>query len=38
MLKMRAAHLSSDFDAYWEWHIQQDQQRLYRRPWEVARK
>ena len=29
LLRLRALHLSNDFDAYWEFHIQQDQQRLY---------
>ncbi len=29
MLRLRAVYLSGDYDAYWEWHIQQDQQRLY---------
>ncbi|MGH3447426.1 MAG: ISKra4 family transposase, partial [Nocardioidaceae bacterium] len=29
MLKMRAVHLSGDLDAYWQWHIHQDQQRLH---------
>jgi hypothetical protein len=39
MLKLRAVYLSDDSDAYWEWHIQQDQQRLYdQRSWQVVRK
>jgi hypothetical protein len=29
MLRLRATHLSGDFDAYWDFHVQQDQQRLY---------
>lgn len=29
MLKLRAVHLSDDWDDYWEWHVQQDQQQLY---------
>jgi hypothetical protein len=29
LLKLRAAHLSSDLHDYWEHHIQADQQRLY---------
>jgi len=37
MLKMRAAYLSDDLDEYWEFHIQQDQQRLYP-PWTVVAK
>jgi len=35
VLKMRALKLSGDFDTYWQFHIQQDQQRLYgNRTWE----
>jgi hypothetical protein len=30
-------HLSSDFDAYWEFHIERDQQRLYPQ-WQVVLK
>jgi len=37
LLKLRALHLSSDFDAYWEFHIERDQQRLYP-PWQVVLK
>lgn len=29
LLRLRAFHLSGDLDDYWEFHIQQDQQRLY---------
>lgn len=29
MLRLRAIHLSGDFDNYWRFHIQQDQQRLH---------
>jgi hypothetical protein len=29
MLKLRAIYLSGDFDNYWEFHVQQEQQRLY---------
>lgn len=29
MLKMRALYLSGDYDTYWNWHIEQDQKRLY---------
>ena len=29
VLKLRAIKLSGDFDAYWRFHIQQDQERLY---------
>lgn len=28
MLKLRAVYLSNDFDAYWEFHVQHEQQRL----------
>ena len=37
LLKLRALHLSSDFDAYWEFHIERDQQRLYPQ-WQVVLK
>lgn len=29
MLKLRAVHLSGDFDAYWQFHVQLEHQRLY---------
>ncbi|MGH2747145.1 MAG: ISKra4 family transposase [Actinomycetota bacterium] len=29
MLRLRAVYLSGDFDAYWDYHVQQDQLRLY---------
>ena len=29
MVKMRAVYLSKDFEEYWDWHIAQDQERLY---------
>jgi hypothetical protein len=39
LLKLRATHLSGDFDEYWEHHIKQDQQRLYRQDsWQVVLK
>ncbi|MGH8929595.1 MAG: ISKra4 family transposase [Egibacteraceae bacterium] len=39
MLKLRAVHLSDDWDTYWKWHVQQDQLRLYRKDtWRVVRK
>jgi hypothetical protein len=39
MLKLRAVYLSGDFESYWDWHVQQDQRRLYGNPsWEVVRK
>ena len=37
--QLRAAHLSDDFDDYWEHHVKQDQQRLYRKDsWQVVLK
>ena len=39
MLKLRAVYLSEDLDTYWHFHIQQDQQRLYRKDsWQVDSK
>lgn len=39
LLRLRATHLSHDFDDYWEHHIQADQQRLYRKDsWQVVLK
>jgi hypothetical protein len=39
LLRLRATYLSHDFDAYWEFHIQHDQQRLYRKDsWQVVLK
>jgi len=29
MVKMRATYLSGDFDEYWDYHIAQEQKRLY---------
>jgi hypothetical protein len=29
LVQLRAIYLSGDFDAYWEFHIEQDQRRLY---------
>ena len=29
MVKMRATYLSGDFDQYWDYHVAQDQERLY---------
>jgi len=37
LLRLRALHLSSDFDTYWEHHIERDQQRLYP-AWQVVLK
>ena len=31
MLRMRAVYLSGDFEAYWDFHVDQEQSRLYRR-------
>jgi len=39
MLKLRAVYLSDDLDAYWTWHIERDQQRLYPKDhWHVVLK
>ena len=38
VVKLRAVYLSGDFDAYWEFHIQQDQQRLYPARWTAVPK
>ena len=39
MLKLRAVYLSDDLDAYWTWHIERDQQRLYPKDhWRVVLK
>ena len=38
VVKLRAIHLSGDFDPYWEFQIQQDQQRLYPAQWTVVPK
>ncbi|MHB1431103.1 MAG: ISKra4 family transposase [Streptosporangiaceae bacterium] len=29
VLKLRAIHSNGDFEAYWEWHLQQEQQRVH---------
>ena len=29
LVQLRAIYLSGDFDRYWEFHIEQDQRRLY---------
>jgi len=37
MVKMRAVYLSGDFEEYWDWHIAQDQERLFPKTrWEPA--
>ncbi len=39
LLRLRATHLSGDFDHYWEHHVRHDQQRLYRKnSWQVVLK
>lgn len=38
VVKLRAVYLSGDFDRYWEFHIQQDQRRLYPPQWTVVPK
>jgi hypothetical protein len=39
LLRLRAAYLSGDLDAYWEFHIKTDQQRLYRKDeWQLVLK
>lgn len=36
MLRLRATHLSGDFEEYWDFHVRQDQQRLYPNLWTVV--
>jgi hypothetical protein len=38
VVKLRAIYLSGDFDPYWEFHIQQDQKRLYSAQWTAVPK
>ena len=38
IVQLRAIYLSGDFDRYWEFHIVQDQQRLYPAAWSVVPK
>ena len=39
LLRLRAVYLSGDLNAYWEFHIKRDQQRLYRRDeWQLVLK
>lgn len=38
IVQLRAIYLSGDFDRYWEFHIAQDQRRLYPAPWSVVPK
>ena len=37
LLRLRAAHLSGDFDAFWDFHVERDQQRLHP-SWKVVLK
>ena len=38
IVQLRAIYLSGDFDRYWEFHIEQDQRRLYPAVWRVVPK
>ena len=38
IVQLRAIYLSGDFDRYWEFHIEQDQRRLYPAVWSVVPK
>ena len=38
IVQLRAIYLSGDFDRYWQFHIDQDQRRLYPDPWAVVLK
>jgi len=38
IVQLRAIYLSGDFDRYWEFHIAQDQRRLYPDAWSVVPK
>ncbi len=38
LIQLRAIHLSGDFDRYWQFHIEQDQRRLYPAVWSVVPK
>ena len=38
IVQLRAIYLSGDFDRYWEFHIEQDQRRLYPAAWTVVPK
>lgn len=38
IVQLRAIYLSGDFDRYWQFHIQQDQGRLYPAVWSVVPK
>ena len=38
IVQLRAIYLSGDFDPYWQFHIEQDQRRLYPTAWTVVPK
>jgi hypothetical protein len=38
IVQLRAIYLSGDFDRYWQFHIEQDQRRLYPVAWSVVSK
>ena len=38
IVQLRAIYLSGDFDHYWQFHIEQDQRRLYPADWSVVPK
>src|SRR6266542_5268618 len=38
IVQLRAIYLSGDFDRYWQFHIEQDQRRLYPHGWNVVPK
>ena len=38
IVQLRAIYLSGDFDRYWQFHIEQDQRRLYPAMWSVVPK
>ena len=38
VVQLRAIYLSGDFDAYWLFHIEQEQKRLHPDPWTVVLK
>ena len=38
IVQLRAVYLSGDFDSYWQFHIEQDQIRLYPQAWSVVPK
>jgi hypothetical protein len=38
VVQLRAIYLSGDFDGYWQFHIEQDQRRLYPAVWSVVPK